>query len=120
MISHRAAGSRFGHSTAKKLGFKIGFNKRLPRRISPQNRARAERRINSIGHDVEFRNQQVAGSIPAGGSKTPLIQTAYRIFLGKRNTLDLGMPTLNLACSLDGVKDIRIAGMDVPLRGVHV
>jgi hypothetical protein len=65
--------SRRSHQLEQEeVGFKIGFNKRPSGRISLQNRARAERRINSIGHDVEFRNQQVAGSIPAGGSKTSL------------------------------------------------
>jgi hypothetical protein len=34
----------------------------------PKGNQPAERRINSIGAEVEFRNQQAAGSIPAGGS----------------------------------------------------
>jgi hypothetical protein len=33
-----------------------------------QNRSQADWKINSIGLEREIRNQQVAGSIPAGGS----------------------------------------------------
>ena len=50
------------------VGFKIGFNKRPPSRIHRSLRLLAQRRINSLQFDAEFRNQQVAGSIPAGGS----------------------------------------------------
>jgi hypothetical protein len=50
-----------------KVGFKIGFN--TPTRPkSPRTRAAAEPRINSVRRDPAFRNQQVAGSILAGGS----------------------------------------------------
>jgi hypothetical protein len=48
--------------------FKIGFNTRLPGPNRQRARADAEHRINSIDPDPEFRNQQVAGSTPAGGS----------------------------------------------------
>ena len=45
---------------------------RPSRRISRRFETQADRRVNSIGWDEEFRNQQVAGSIPAGGSKDSL------------------------------------------------
>jgi hypothetical protein len=44
---------------------------RPSRRISRRFETQADRRVNSIGWDEEFRNQQVAGSIPAGGSTRP-------------------------------------------------
>jgi hypothetical protein len=43
----------------QELGFKIGFNKRPSGRIYQRKRAGAERGFNSIGPDVEIRNQQV-------------------------------------------------------------
>ena len=49
-------------------GFKIGFNTRRRCRNHQPARADAEHKINSIDRDPEFRNQQVAGSTPAGGS----------------------------------------------------
>jgi hypothetical protein len=50
------------------LGFKIGFNTRRPGRNHRRARVDGEHSINRIDGDPEFRNQQVAGSIPAGGS----------------------------------------------------
>jgi len=50
------------------LGFKIGFNTGQARRIRRDCSHRAKPRINGLSSDPEFRNQQVAGSIPAGGS----------------------------------------------------
>jgi hypothetical protein len=49
----------------QKVGFKIGFNKRPPRRNSRRSDGQAEFRMNSILLDRELRNQQVAGSSPA-------------------------------------------------------
>lgn len=54
----------------QEVGFKIGFNKRPRRRICRRFGAQADCGDNSIGQEAEFRNQQVAGSIPAGGSRT--------------------------------------------------
>src|SRR5690242_2760236 len=48
--------------------FKIGFNTRRPRQIRQRAPVYAEPEINSIDPDPEFRNQQVAGSSPEGGS----------------------------------------------------
>jgi len=55
-------------AVAPELGFRIGFNTGQSRRVRPNGGCRAEHRIKHIPPDPEFRNQQVAGSIPAGGS----------------------------------------------------
>ena len=58
-----AKGKRLGE-----IGFKIGFNTRRRGRNCQRARADAEHRIKNIGRDPEFRNQQVSGSSPDGGS----------------------------------------------------
>ena len=45
-------------SSLQTLGFKIGFNKRPPRRICQRKRTQADWKINSIGLEGEIRNQQ--------------------------------------------------------------
>ena len=51
-----------------KVGFKIGFNKRPTRRNSRIRPVLAKFRMNNIHPDLKFRNQQVSGSSPEGGS----------------------------------------------------
>ena len=64
------------------LGFRIGFNTGQPRRIRRSCSGRAEPRINNIPPDPEFRNQQVAGSIPAGGSIFSILYRLARYRIG--------------------------------------
>ncbi len=51
------------------LLFRMLFNKRLPRHSGGQNAALAVKKLNNIRQDRFIRNQQVAGSSPAGGSR---------------------------------------------------
>jgi hypothetical protein len=58
-----------------KVGFKIGFNKRPLHRICRRYERQADCGVNGTRLDAGFRNQQVAGSIPAGGSSFSITST---------------------------------------------
>jgi hypothetical protein len=65
----RSADRAPGFCMQSEVEFKIGFDTRRQGRNHQCAPAGAEHRINSLDRDLEFRNQQVAGSIPAGGSR---------------------------------------------------
>src|SRR5579871_4432117 len=78
-------------------GFKIGFNTRRPSRNRQRAQADAEHRINRVDRDTEFRNQQVAGSSPAGGSRSAALNQMLSSQGGTCGTTSSAPPEIALA-----------------------